>query len=261
MTISFVNSLQSEWIKRKRSLASWLAIVGGFFTPSIIIVARVVHSDRLPALYAASGFWKLLWRNSWESMALFLLPIGVILATSLVTQMEYKNNTWKQLHTVPLTLTAIFFSKLVIILAMMLQFFLLFNIGIYLSAVIPYLLFPDVSYPKESIPFMLFLKENMYYFVDCLPIIALQYLISLRYKNFLIPIGAGFMLWVAALGSLSWKYGYVIPYTYGMFNFLKGEVVSKASVPAVNIHWMSVGYFIAITGAGYVLYVTKKEKG
>ena len=38
---------------------------------------------------------------------------------------------------------------------------------------------------------MLFLKEDALYFIDCLPIVALQYLISLRFKNFLVPVGAG----------------------------------------------------------------------
>ncbi len=169
MAISFIHSFQSEWLKKKRSLASWIVVVGGFFTPAIIIIARLVRHDTLQALYSADGFWKLLWKNSWESMAIFLLPLGVILATSLITQIEYKNNTWKQLHTLPLNLTTTFFSKLVVIIVMMVQFFILFNIGIYLSAVVPYLLVSGVPYPHDPFPTMFFLKENMFYFIDCLP--------------------------------------------------------------------------------------------
>ena len=40
-------------------------------------------------------------RVGWEFMGFFLLPIGVILTTSLVTQLEFRSNTWKQLHTTP----------------------------------------------------------------------------------------------------------------------------------------------------------------
>jgi hypothetical protein len=83
----------------------------------------------------------------------------------------------------------------------------------------------------------------------------------LKYKNFLVPVGAGILAWILALGALVWKYGYVIPYTYCMYNFLKGETGGKAAVPEVNIHLLALGYFIAITLIGYVLYVTKKEKG
>src|SRR6478736_6495527 len=128
MTLSFIHSFQSEWLKKKRSLASWMVIIGGFFTPTIVIIARLVHYDSLSAIYSAPDFWQKHWRTSWESVAIFLLPIGVIMATSLITQLEYKNNTWKQLHTAPLSLTTIFFSKLSVIMVMMLQFFVLFNI-------------------------------------------------------------------------------------------------------------------------------------
>jgi hypothetical protein len=261
MLLSAIHSFQSEWMKKRRSLASWLVIIGGFFTPAIIIIARLVHHDQLTVIYSHPEFWQKLWRSSWESMAIFLLPIGVILATSLITQLEYKNNTWKQWHTLPLSLTTVFFSKLAVIMVMTLQFFILFNIGIYLSALVPYLLVPGVSFPAASFPFLFFARENLLYLVDCLPIIALQYLLGLKYKNFLVPVGAGFLLWILALGTLVWKYGYTLPYSYLMYNYLKSDPVSKAAQPQADIHWMAVGYFVLITIVSYVLYVTKKEKG
>jgi hypothetical protein len=262
MTISFLHSFQSEWLKRKRSLASWIVIIGGFFTPLIIIIARLVHYDKLLAIYSSESFWRMLWNNSWESMAIFLLPMGVILATSLITQIEYKNNTWKQLHTLPLSLTTIFFSKLAVISVMMFQFFILFNIGIYLSALVPFLLVSGVPYPKAPFPFVSFLKEDGLFFIDCLPIVALQYLISLKYKNFLVPVGIGFMLWIVSLASLSWKYGYLVPYSYCMFNYLKGDAGGRrAVVPVFNIHLLAIGYFVVFTIISYILYISKREKG
>lgn len=259
--MTFIYSFQSEWIKKKRSLASWLAVIGGFFTPCIVIVARLAQHNKLPAAYAAPDFWEKHWRSSWESMAFFLLPVGVILATSLVTQLEYKNNTWKQLHTAPVSFTMVYFSKLAVIAVMLLQFFVLFNIGILISAMVPALLLSKVPFPAEEIPSIYFLKDNALYFIDCLPILALQYFIGLKYKNFLVPIGAGFLLWVISLGSLVWKYGYVIPYTYGMYNYLKTEDVTKAAIPPLNFHWLAVGYFLAFTLIGYITYINQKEKG
>jgi lantibiotic transport system permease protein len=261
MNLTFVNAFQSEWLKKKRSLASWLVVIGGFFTPAIVIVARLLNHDKLAAIYSSNGFWNQLWKNSWESMAIFFLPMGAILATSLITQIEYKNNAWKQVHALPLSLTTIFFSKLAVILAMMVQFFVLFNLGIYLSAALPYLLVGTVPYPDRAIPYLHFLKENLLYFVDCLPIVALQYLISLRFKNFLVPIGVGFLAWVGALASLSWKFGFVIPYTYCMLNYLKDDPTGKAVIPSVDIHSLAIGYFLLFTVLGYCLFVTKTEKG
>ncbi|WP_290839063.1 ABC transporter permease [Flavobacterium sp.] len=256
----FLHVFNSEWRKKKRSLASWLVVLGAFFTPVIVTIARLVNYESLPQIYASDRFWNLLWSSSWESMAIFLLPLGVILATSLVTQLEYKNNTWKQVHTLPVGFTTIFFAKLMVIVVMMLQFFVLFNIGIYLSGVLPCLLVPDIPYPTQPIPFQYFIKENALFFIDCLPIIALQYLISLQFRNFLVPVGAGFALWVGSLAALSWKFGYVIPYTYGMLHYLKDNPGGKVILPLVNVHVLAVGYFVGITLVGYVLYRTKKDK-
>lgn len=194
-------------------------------------------------------------------MAIFLLPMGVILATSLVTQLEYKNNTWKQLHTTPLHFTTIYFTKLAVIITMMIQFFILFNIGIYLSAIIPWLLHSNVPYPPMRSDISFFLQENLMYFIDCLPIIALQYSMSLQYKNFLVSIGTGFMIWMGALGTLSWKFGYLVPYTYCMYHYLMNDSTGKVAHPTLNIHLLALGYFALITAAGYILYISKKEKG
>jgi hypothetical protein len=261
MTGAFVHAFQGEWLKKKRSLASWLVVVGGVFTPAMVILARLIYRDRLSQIYSADGFWTLHWRNSWESMAIFFLPMAAILATSLITQIEFRNNAWKQVHSLPIGLAVIFFSKLAVVLLMLVQFLVVFNVGIYLSAVVPYLLVDGVPYPRHPIPFIGFLKEDLLYFVDILPIVAAQYLISLRFKNFLVPVGAGFVTWVLALGVLRWKFGYLVPYTYCMFNFLKNEPVSKAAVPPVNFHWLAIGYFVLFTVLGFILFATKREKG
>lgn len=261
MAATFVRAFSAEWLKKKRSLATWIVLIGGFFTPAIITVVRVIYSSDLARTYMAPNFWLRLWDNSWESMAIFLMPVGVILASSLITQIEYRNNSWKQLHATPLPYTSIFFSKLLVIVVMMFQFFVLFNIGIYLSALIPYLLVKGVSYPYAPIPAVYFIKENMFYFMDCLPIIGVQYLISLQYRNFLVPVGLGIAGWIASIAALSWKYAYLVPYTYCMFNYLKDHKGGRAATPPVNIHVWALAYFAAFVLLGYILYIGKKEKG
>lgn len=256
--MNFVYCFQSEWLKTRRSLSSWLVLVGAFFTPAIVIVARLVRSQRLAAESASPDFWEKLWTSSWESMAIFLLPLGVILATSLVVQIEFKNNTWKQWHTIPQALSNTFFAKLAVIVVLMLQFFLLFNFGIYLSGVLPCLLVEGVSLPAESLPYRFFLVEDARYFADSLPIIALEYLVSLQFSNFLVPVGGGVALWILSLSVLNWNYGYLFPYAYCGLHYLSS--VGRYVHPA-NLAALSLSYFLVFTLTGYILYVTKKQKG
>lgn len=259
--MTFINSFQSEWLKKKRSLASWLVIAGAFFTPLIILTARIKNYHALPKLYAADDFWQSAWNQSWESMAVFLLPIGIILATGLIAQIEYKNNTWKQLHATPQRLTTVFFAKFLVILIMLAQVFVLFNLGFYLSVMIPALVFSDVPFPAAPIPFEDFWAANVNFFVDCLPIVALQYLLSLQFKNFLVPVGVGFAVWFLGIGLLSWEYSFLFPYIHGAINFLttSGQFANR-TVP-INIEILALVYFAAFIAAGWFFYVTKKEKG
>jgi lantibiotic transport system permease protein len=259
--MNFVNAFIAEWLKKRRSLADWLVVVGGFFTPALIIVARLINPDRLATVYASPGFWPQLWKNSWESMAVFFLPMGAILATSLITQIEFKNNAWKQLHALPIGVSTIFFSKLAVVMVMMVQFFILFNIGIYLSAVVPAMLLRDVPYPTHAIPLAGFARDNVRYFAECLPIVGAQYMISLHFRNFLVPVGVGFMTWVGALAALPWRFNYLVPYSYCTLHFLEGDTRGKAAVPPYDIDLMAIAYFALFVVAGFILFATKREKG
>lgn len=253
-------SLQSEWMKTRRSAAAWLVIIGAFFIPSIIVIIRFVKSSSLAVMFKSPQYWQAHFFQNWQTMAFLLLPMGVILCTSLITQIEYRNNTWKQLHATPQFFSTIFFAKLTVIVLMMLQFFILFNIGIYLSGVIPLLFSKEAAYPAQPFPAVFILNANFKFFMGCLPIIALQYLLSLKFKNFMIPLATGLVLLVGSTFAIQWQYGYSIPYTYPAYTYLQtGASVKEIKVP-VNLQLLSLCVFILVTAASYLFYISKKDK-
>jgi lantibiotic transport system permease protein len=260
MTATFISSFQSEWLKKKRSLAVWLVVIGSLFTPAITLLIAVTHSDGLPKKYADQNFWINYWNQCWQPMSFMLLPLGIVLATSLVTQLEFKNNTWKQLHASPQSLTTIFFSKFAVLLVMMVQLFLLFNIFTFLTSVVPPLVFNDVPFPNTTIPYTQILKYNALMFLDCLPILALQYLLGLQFKNFMVPVGAGMVIWLLGTLGLSWKYSFIFPYLYSAFEQILAQG-GKLHEAAPDIHVLASGYFVVIMVVAYVLYIRKADKG
>lgn len=259
--MTFVYAFQSEWLKRKRSFASAMVLGGSMFTPAIVLIVRLLHHRGLPALYAGNTFWPAMWRSCWESMAIFFLPLGAILATSLVTQLEFKSNAWKQLHALPLSAAVIFLSKLAVIVVMLVQFLALFNVGIYVSGMLPALIVPGVPHPKDAFVALPLLRDNALYFTATLPIIAAQYLVSLRTHNALIPIGAGFLAWVGALAAVSSKAAIWWPYSYTIIEYLKGQPKGAAFAAHTELPWLAAGFFLLITAASYIAFVTNRAKG
>lgn len=251
--VALIHSFQSEWLKRKRSLASWLVLVGAFFTPFIFTLANILKPEKVPAKFAAPGYWETSFHGAWQSMNILLMPMGIILAITLLTQLEYKNNTWKQWHATPQSYTTIFITKFFVLLVMEAQLFLLFNIGIYLTALIPSIVLDAVPYPPASFPWLYFARESALYFVDHLPIVAIQFLLALQFRNFLVPLGAGVVLLVAGLLAASWEYAYMYPYNYAALYWMK-------RFPEVNLHAWALGWFTLVIIASYVLYLTKRDK-
>lgn len=258
---TFANALRCECVKTRRTLAIWLTVVGALFTPAVVTAARLIDRSHLAALYAPASFWRDLWTSSWESMAIFLLPMAAILTTSLVVQVEYRNNAWKQVHALPMRPTTLFFAKLCVALMLIALMLVLFGVAIWLSGVAPWLAVRGVPYPAAPFPAGAFARDMLGYFVDCLPIVATQYALSLAFPNFLVAIGVGFLAWVAALAALSSGFGHWIPYSYTLFDYLQNRPASHLRVPPIDVHVLACGAAFAITVIGYVFFVTRSRKG
>src|ERR1700750_870765 len=101
LSLSLIHSFQSEWLKKKRSAASWLSIIGGFLMPAIVLFSLVIDPKIAKPMFESPHYWEFVYMRCWPAMGMFLLPMGIILAGSLIVQLEFRNNTWKQIHTTP----------------------------------------------------------------------------------------------------------------------------------------------------------------
>jgi lantibiotic transport system permease protein len=253
--MNFIYSFQSEWLKTKRSAASWLCLAGGFMIPFMMMIGYLVKGYCIN--FNGSEIWQKHFDDSWVAMEGFLLPMGLILVCSLVTQIEFRNNTWKQLHTTPQSFTTIYFSKFSVMLAMTLKIFIFMNVGVILTGILPCLLFSG-KMPVDGIPVSYFLEKNADFFFTCLPILAFQYLVSLQFKNFLVPIMSGIVLYVGTFIALQWDYVFLSPFSGCIFS-LAGEI---AHIPLPkNYYPVTTAVFILLLAANYVLYLRKREKG
>jgi hypothetical protein len=250
----------SEWLKRKRSLTTWLVAGSAAFVPSIILLSRFRHVGTLPALHRDPRFWDLLWVQAWEAMALMILPLAVMLMVSLLTQIEDRSGGWKQLHAAPLPVWTTFLAKLIVILVLVAELILAFSAAIYAAGMVPAIVFADVHAPAAAFPFARFARRDALFLIDVLPVVGLQYLLALRFRTFVAPLAVGIALWILSIGTISWKFSYLIPYTYPSLDYLTVEYQRHIALPA-RPSAIAAACFVVFTMTGYMLFAMRKDKG
>lgn len=259
--MKIIRSIESEWIKQRNSTTFWLILAGGLFMPLVLGSMHMLFIRKLGRTYFAPDFWLRWYLDGWELMARLLLPMVIILSASLTAQLEYRNNTWKQLHTTPQGLSTIFMAKLLVVLCFILQMLVVFMIAMFIAGSLPIWFYGHIPQPNEVFPWQKLLSIGLTFYVLALPMIALQYLFSLYFKNYIIPLILGIFILGVSITALPWKYAYLLPYNYGAI-YIK-QLFSKNHIQnseMLNLY-LALGYFILFVFLAFSLYRTKKEKG
>jgi hypothetical protein len=259
--MAFLNALLSERIKLRRSLLGWLILCGGLFIPAIMFAVRMRRLQQLPALHQAGVYWQRHWTESWESISIMILPLMVVLITTLILQVEYRNNTWKQVHAAPQSWAVVFFAKLAVVLTALLQLFLVVNAGLYMAGALPSLFVRDTGPLSSAIPFAFLWKLNARCFIGCMPIVALEFLLALRFRNFLVPVGVGAAGWILSLVLINTPWNYLVPYNYTGIDYLIATGHRTGNNLPASLPVLSLVAFAAFTAVGCALYATRKDKG
>lgn len=259
--MNFLSTVRIDLMKTRRSAAVWLSVLGAGVIPLVFFLMYVAKPARFYGASQEMG-WASHIARSWESFASFLLPMFVILICSLVLQIEYKNNTWKQVFASPLSIGQIFFSKLVSIVLMTLLLMLMFNIFDILAAIVPNLFYPKYGFLKHAIDWGALLKLNTKTFISLLGIISLQYWLSLRFRNFIVPIGIGLGLLIICMVALSWEHSDKLPYAFPLLTLMHSfEGKTSGSSFFFNHELNSIAYFLVFTLLAFLDLRFRKERG
>jgi hypothetical protein len=260
--MSYAISLRTEIIKTKRSAALWICILGAGFIPAIFTLVMCVNpKEFLKNPDFISSPWLSHFATGWQAFSAFLLPLFVIIVCSMIVQIEYKNNTWKQVFASPQSIGNIFFSKYSTILLMVLFLFVMFNLFMIGGAILANLIQDEYTFLSRSLEINSILKMNLKSFVSLLGIISIQYWLSLRIKNFIVPIAIGLGLLITAMIIQSWEHIYKVPYAYSFLTFLTMGRTLRGGVLFQNHELNSMCWFVAITALAFIDMRFRKERG
>lgn len=213
MTDTFYTAYASEYYKLSKNKE----IVGLLLLPAIltILITGYLYYDVSQNIAVSDGSI-----NPWKSMlgrAVFqffylLYPILVAIFVQACCDVEYRNNNYKILFTLPVSKYKIFIAKTLfilttILLSVILTYFTFLLSGYVLSIVLPEIGFQNYDFRK--VIFFVFLKL----YITLAAISSIQLLLSLQFKNFIYPIGFGMFMLVFSLITWQKRFSDFIPYT------------------------------------------------
>ncbi|MDO8994873.1 ABC transporter permease [Daejeonella sp.] len=213
----FLNT-KTEFLKSKGTAAVWLTILAALFIPVIYAMVCLERPDVM-VKKINSDPWMAFLRMNWKNVAAVILPLYCVLMTSLIIQIEYRNNTWKQVYTLPRKFADVFFSKFIVIHSFLIGFILLFSSAIIISGLSVARLNPAYHLLSKDIPWMMLLIIASRIYLGLFAITIVQYWLSLRFKNFVVSLGIGMGLWITGIVLMDWDKIVYYPYMYSTFMF------------------------------------------
>lgn len=254
MTNNFYSAFSSEQYKLSKNKEIFgvllLPVVLIFLIDGYIIyeINKSGIADSLP------NPWKILLGRYVFQFFYLLYPMLVAIFVYACCDIEYKNNNYKILFTIPLSKTEIFFSKTLFILLIILLSVILSYLAFLLSGYFLSLTYPEIgfqNYDYREVIFYTFLKL----FITLSAISMIQLSISLAFKSFIYPIGFSMFMLVFSVLVVQKKFSDFIPYTgsYKSLTNIMSESNSFARLDYSNIVMML--FFLLIS---YYLFKRKR---
>ena len=230
-------SLRSELLKT-RTASFYLTLIGAAAGPVIYLLNILLDEGESDSLKKdpLNALFKIL--SEMNGVALF--PLFIILICTLLPQIEYRNNTWKQVFASPQTKANVFLAKFMNVHLLMLVFLIATHLFMFLTIVGINFIKPTLNLFEHPLNVSTVLVNAANAYILLLAVCAIQLWMGLRFRNFIVPIGIGFALWLAGtIMAVQYKSNLVFyfPYSFNAFT-----VSRKLKSQLTQVAWTSLGY-------------------
>jgi hypothetical protein len=113
----------------------------------------------------------------------------------------------------------IFMSRFIVIHTLILTAFILFNVFIIMTACVVNLVQKGYTFFDHPVPWRTLLAITVKLYFSVLAITSIQYWLSLRFRNFILPLGIGLALLITGFMIHQWEQLYYYPYMYPIIFF------------------------------------------
>lgn len=252
--MSLAISLRSELLKSKRTSVVYFTVFAAAFGPFMSLLDLVFDGIDSEDPY---NIFSELMINKFQMTGAVALPFYIILVCTLLPQIEYKNNTWKQLLSSPQRKLNIFLAKFVNVQLFIILFLLLNRLMMFIVVVILHFREPELNVLSQPVEVSGITMSLFNSYIAMLAVCSIQFWLGLRCRNFIIPVAIGISLWF--LGSIlvmeiKSPLANYFPYSFHMF-----KIFPDFKVNANNIRIASLAYTLIFLAIGFLSF-SKREK-
>ena len=245
--MSLLISLRSELLKTTRTASFYLTLIGAAAGPVMYLLNILIDEDEIGSLEKdpLNALFKML--SEMNGVALF--PMFVILICTLLPQIEYRNNTWKQVFASPQTKVNVYLAKFMNVHLLMLVFLIATHLFMLLAIAGIHFIKPTLNIFKHSLNGSTVLVNAANAYIILLALCSIQFWMGLRFRNFIVPIGIGLALWLTGtIMAVQYKSNLVFYFPYSFPAF---PVSTKLRSQIPQVAWTSLGYALLFLIVGF----------
>lgn len=253
--MNLILSLRSEIYKTKRTSVLYFTLISAAVVPIIFllnVLGEGLDSSKKDPL---NMIFKLLA----EMNGLAIFPWFVILICTLLPQIEYRNNTWKQVFASPQLKLNLLTAKFINVHLLMLLFLVSTHLFMFLAIALANFIDPSIGLYKNPLNGQVVLLNAANTYVTMLALCAIHFWLGIRSKSFIVPIAVGLVFWLAGtVMAMEYhsKIAYYFPYCFQAFNF--------SSHYKQNLNqalWTSAGSAVFVLLLGYMDFRRRRMIG
>jgi hypothetical protein len=254
--MNYVISLRAEFLKIKRTSPIYFTILAASLVSIVMVLDNLGGANRN---VKQVDWFQSYYAEGWMYIAFLILPMFIVLTCTLITQIEHKNNTWKQVLASPQHLYTILICKFIVLQTFIVAMLILHNVFMLAAALAIDVMYPDsgiLSYLEKWDTLML---VNARTYIAALGISGLQFWLALRFRNFIVSLGIGVLL--CFLGPLL-IFEFDVESILGKLPFALSILVNikKYSASSVFMQWLSVAYMLSFVAIAILEFNRKKVR-
>src|SRR5690554_5740500 len=258
---NYTPALRSEYIKKKGTGTYWLCFSFGIFIPIVYFIASFfLWEDNKKPVNMPFNFYEKHITEALTSFQSFFFPLLIIIIAAKITQIDHKNGGWQLMETQPLSKFSIYLSKLSVLLIGNLIAIVSF-LGSFVVLMLFLSLLKDIpEIVNTNIPFGFLAQLTIRIFVASLFLSIVQFVISVVFRSFILPILIGFF---TMLGTLILD-GFQIYKVWNPFTILN-RTASNPTGSQLDYFFLytekiSIIGFVMVTLIGFIWYQSKTFK-